>query len=91
MNKPVLDRVLSFEHMERQELIKKIEQLPPDRLAEVERFVESITSDEAESVRQDRFQAISEYAAKYAGTSMDLDEDLEAAAVESLLRETSYE
>jgi hypothetical protein len=32
--------------MERQELIKKIEQLPPDRLAEVERFVESISNGE---------------------------------------------
>lgn len=77
--------------MEHQELIKKIEQLPPDRLAEVERFVESIAGDEAESVRQSRSQAISEFAAKYAGTSMDLDEDLEAAGIESLLRETSYE
>ena len=77
--------------MERQELIKKIEELPPDRLAEVERFVESITSDEAESVRARRFSAISEYAAKYAGTSGDLDEELEAAGVECLLRETSYE
>jgi hypothetical protein len=77
--------------MERQELIKKIEQLPPDRLAEVERFVESITGDEAGSVRERRFPAISEYAAKHAGTSVDLDEELEAAGVESLLRETSYE
>jgi hypothetical protein len=33
--------------MERKELIKKIEQLPPDRLAEVERFVESISNGEA--------------------------------------------
>ena len=72
--------------MESQELIKKIEQLPPDRLAEVERFVESITGDEAESVRQDRFQAISEYAAKYAGTPADLDEELQAAGVEHLLQ-----
>ena len=32
--------------MERQELIKKIEQLPPDRLADVERFVESISKGE---------------------------------------------
>ncbi len=32
--------------MERHELIKKIEQLPPDRLAELERFVESISSGE---------------------------------------------
>ena len=77
--------------MQRHELIKKIEQLPPDRLAEVERFIESITGDGTESVRQSRFQAISEYAKKYAGTSTDLDEELEAAGVESLLRETSYE
>ena len=79
--------------MERQELIKKIEQLPPDRLAEVERFVESITrtSDEAESVRERRFSAIAEYAAKCAGTSADLDEELEAAAVEHLLQETSHQ
>jgi hypothetical protein len=77
--------------MERQELIKKIEQLPPDRLAEVERFVESITSDDVESVRERRLSAISEYAAKYAGTPADLDEELEAAGVECLLRETSYE
>ena len=77
--------------MERQELIKKIERLPPDRLAEVERFVEFITNDEVEPVRQDRFQAISEYAAQCAGTSADLSEKLEAAGVESLLRETSYE
>ena len=77
--------------MERQELIKKIEQLPSDRLAEVERFVASITGDEAEAVRQSRFQAISEYAAKYAGTSMDLDEELESAGIECMLQETSYE
>ena len=74
--------------MERQELIKKIEQLPPDRLAEVERFVESITrtSDDVESARERRFSAISEYAAKNAGTSADLDETLEAAAAEHLKR-----
>lgn len=74
--------------MERQELIKKIEQLPPDRLAEVERFVESITGNEAESVRERRFSAISEYAAKYARTEFDLDPALEAAAVEDLLHQS---
>ncbi len=77
--------------MERQELIKKIEQLPSDRLAEVERFLETLTRNEMDTDRQRRFQSISEYAAKYAGTSMDLDEELEAAGIESLLRETSYE
>lgn len=77
--------------MERQELIKKIKQLPPDRLAAVERFVESMTGDEGESDRKRRFQAISEYAAKCAGSLADLDDDLEAAGVECMLRETSYE
>ena len=57
--------------MERQELIKKIEQLPLDRLAEVERFVESI----ANSPNLDRegiHRALSEYAVKNAGTAADL-------------------
>ena len=71
--------------MERQELIKRIEQLPPDRLAEVERFVESITSDDVESVSERRFFAISEYARQNAGTSADLDEELEGAGVECVL------
>lgn len=58
--------------MERQELIKKIEQLPPDRLAEVERFVESIVTGEWELARERRHQAIAEYAMKHAGSEVDL-------------------
>jgi hypothetical protein len=58
--------------MERQELIRKIEQLPPDRLAEVKRFVESIASGEPELERKRIHQAIAEYAMKHAGTDFDL-------------------
>jgi hypothetical protein len=58
--------------MERQELIKKIEQLPPDRLAEVERFVESIASGEPELERASIHEAIAEYAVRHAGTDVDL-------------------
>lgn len=72
--------------MERQELIKKIEELPPDRLAEVENFVESIMHRDRNLFRGNLHQALSEYATQRAGTDADLDEDLEAASVEYLLQ-----
>lgn len=75
--------------MERQELIKKIEQLPADRLAEIERLVESMTRRDGRRGRTDLFQSLSDYAAEHAGTSADLDEQLETAAVEHLVQETS--
>jgi hypothetical protein len=74
--------------MERQELIKKIEELPPDRLAEVENFVESLARRDLDS-QKSLHQAIGVYAIQHAGTPADLDSDLEAAAVEHLLQETS--
>ena len=58
--------------MERQELIKKIEQLSPDRLAEVERFVESLASGERELERERIHQALAEYAIRNAGNDVDL-------------------
>jgi len=75
--------------MERQELIKKIEQLPPERLAEVEKLVVSIAKGEHEADRKRLHQALADYAAQHAGTAADLDEQFEAAAVEHLLQETS--
>ena len=75
--------------MERQELIKKIEELPPDRLAEVENFVESLTRRDHDSDQKTLHQALTDYAIKHAGTDVDLDPDLEAAAVEHLLEEDS--
>ena len=75
--------------MERQELIKKIEELPPDRLAEVESFVESIRHRDDDLDRDNLHQALAEYATQHAGTDADLDADLEAASLEHLLQETS--
>ena len=63
--------------MERQELIKRIEQLPPDRLAEVERFVESIVNNDRHVDQDTLHQALAEYAARCGGTAADLDEDLD--------------
>jgi hypothetical protein len=68
--------------MERQELIKKIEELPPDRLPELENFVESIARGEDD--KQRLHQALADYALKHAGTDADLDVELERASVEQL-------
>ena len=77
--------------MERQELIKKIEELPPDRLTEVENFVESLTRRDYNSDHRSLHQALADYATKHAGTAADLDPDLEVAAVEHLLKEDSLQ
>ena len=60
--------------MERQELIKKIEELPPDQLAEAESFVESMTHHDHNLDRGNLRQALAEYATQHAGTDADLDE-----------------
>src|SRR5438128_641122 len=56
--------------MERQELIKKIDRLSPDRLAELERFVESILH--PEDHRESLSKALTEYVVTQAGTEADL-------------------
>jgi hypothetical protein len=72
--------------MEQQELIEKIKKLPPERVAEVEDFVDSLA-------RQDNLkgtnlhQALTDYATQYAGTTADLDPDFEAAANDHLLQQ----
>ena len=73
--------------MERQELIKKIEELPPDRLAEVENFVESLVRRGDDLNRSGIHQALSDYANQHAGTEADLDEELEAASVKQAIEE----
>jgi hypothetical protein len=75
--------------MERQELIKKIEQLPPDRLVEVERFVELL--EHVDSDKRIRDRELADFIAQYAGTDLDLNHDLEAAGVEHLLNQPPYE
>lgn len=71
--------------MERQELIQKINQLPPESLSQVERLVDSLTTGPESPERKARREAIAEFAARYAGTEFDLDEELEAAGIEHLL------
>jgi hypothetical protein len=73
--------------MEQQELIEKIKKLPPDRVAEVEDFVDSLTRRERSLNRTTLHQALTEYATQHAGTNADLDPDLEAATSDHLLQQ----
>lgn len=70
--------------MQTESLIEKIKSLPPERVAEVEDFVDFIAQRNAAAARH---QAIAAYAAEYGGSAADLDTDMEAAALEHL-RET---
>lgn len=72
--------------MEQQELIEKIKRLPPDRVAEVEDFVDSLARRELNLNRMSLHQALTNYAIQYAGTNADLDPDVEAAATDHLLQ-----
>lgn len=73
--------------MEQQELIEKIKQLPPERVAEVENFVDSLTRREHSLHQTSLHQALTEYATRHAGSNEDLDPDLEAAASDHLLQQ----
>jgi hypothetical protein len=56
-------------------LIEKIKSLPPERIAEVEAFVDFIAQRNIEAARH---EAIAAYAAEYGGSAVDLDPELEA-------------
>ena len=73
--------------MERQEIIEKIKRLPHDRLAEVDRFLDSLSRRPSRAAIN---KALREYALQYAGTDADLDPDLEAAGIEHLLKTTDF-
>jgi len=75
--------------MEQQELIEKIKRLPPDSLAEVEDFVDSLVRREGILDRKSLHQALANYAVQYAGTEADLDSDFETAATDHLLQQNS--
>ena len=64
-------------------LIQKINALPPEKIDEVIDFVDYLT--ESQTWRSERTAAIATFAAEFAGTEFDLDEELEAAGVECLL------
>ncbi len=73
--------------MEQQELIEKIKKLPPDRVSEVEDFVDSLTQRERSRNRTSLHQALTNYASKHAGTNADMDPDLEAVANDYLVQQ----
>jgi hypothetical protein len=75
--------------MEQQELIDKIKRLPPDRVAEVESFVDSLARRDNRSNRENLHQALTDYAIQHAGTDADLNPELEAAATEHLLEQAT--
>ena len=62
--------------------IQKIQSLPPDKINEVEHFVDSISERRSPD---DLHEAIAAYAAKHAGGPEDLNRDFEAAAIEHWL------
>ena len=71
--------------MEQQELIEKIKRLPHARRAEVEAFIDSLLRQPGLD-RNALHEALSDYANHYRGTDADLDPDLEAAALEQLIK-----
>ena len=73
--------------MEQQELIEKIKRLSQDSIAEVEDFVDSLAVRECSLNRTSLHQALANYAIQRAGTDVDLDSDLEAAATDHLLQQ----
>ncbi len=75
--------------MEQQELIEKIKRLPPDRVAEVEDFVDALARREPSLNRISLHQALTNYAIQHAGTDADFDPDLETAASDHLLQQDS--
>lgn len=66
-------------------LVEKIKSLPPDKIVDVEHFVESLLSEDKHKNRSD---SIAAYVAEHAGSDADLDEELEQTSVEFLLEET---
>jgi len=67
--------------MQVEELTEKIKSLPPERIAEVGDFVDFIAQ---RNVAAARHASIAAYAAEHGGSDVDLDPELEKAAIEYL-------
>lgn len=67
--------------MDTETLIEKIKSLTPERIAEVEDFVDFLAQRDA-SKQSARHEAIAAYAAQHAGSIADLDPELEKASEE---------
>ncbi len=61
-----------------------------DKSIEVEHFIDFLVEKRDVSVKQKRSEELRAFAEKFGGTELDLDEELEAAAVEHLLETTEY-
>ena len=66
-------------------LIRKVNALPPGKIDEVIDFVDFLASREATAWRAERMASIATFATEFGSTELDLDEELEAAGIESLL------
>ena len=75
--------------MEQQDLIEKIKRLPPESVAEVEDFVDSLSRRERSLNRTSLHQALANYAIQHSGTVADLDPALEPAATDHLVQQDS--
>ena len=73
--------------MQTQNLIEKINNLPLEKIYEVEDFVDFLQEKSKRQLYQSRFQAIAEYAEKHAGSEVDLDEELERTSLQFLSEE----
>lgn len=67
-------------------LIDKINNLPRERIAEVEDFVDFLAQ-RSSAASEKRAEQIAVYAAEHAGSRFDLDPELEAAATKHLRAE----
>ena len=63
-------------------LIEKIQNLPPDKIDQVEHFVDALSGRRSPN---ELHEAIAAYAARNVGGPEDLDRDFEAAAIEHWL------
>ena len=71
--------------MQTQILFEKINDLPIEKIYEVEDFVDFLQEKLKRQAKESRFRAISEYAEQHAGSDIDLDEELEQTSVEFLM------
>lgn len=77
--------------MQSETLVRKIESLPPEAIAEIEDFVEFITLKTSRNAKKARYESIAEYAAEHSGSDVDLDEELGEAGLELLREETTQQ
>ncbi|MCW5961562.1 MAG: hypothetical protein KIS76_15470 [Pyrinomonadaceae bacterium] len=72
--------------MQTEILNEKINGLPAEKTNEVEAFVDFLKQKSLKELREVRFREISEYAEIHAGSDADIDNELEQAGVEVLIK-----